>query len=283
MVNEYYVYAYYIKSTNEIFHIGKGKGNRFKDTKSHRNDYFKNIIAKYGDDVDVKILHNNLTEDEAWELERKLIEQYKKLGQCKTNLHEGGHGGNTGNYDSPIRSEKISNHAKMRKGALNPNYNKHWSDEKRALQSQKLKEYFNTPGAREKQSQALKGKKPWNKGLKGVQEAWNKGHKMTNEEYVNMMNKDCPYKYEVYFEDKLIYWTISGHKLNDFCKEVFNISRTIIEQIINQNWVPKFSKHKYLSTLKIIKIDRSVSTNRDECNDVEWRLLPFEVPGNLNK
>lgn len=281
MVNEYYVYAYYLISTGEIFHIGKGKGNRYKDTKSHRNDFFKNVIAKHGNDVDVKILQNNLTEEDAWNLERELIEKYKKLGQCKTNLHEGGRGGNTGNYDSPQRHEKLSTHAKSRVGELNPNYGNHWSEEKRALQSQKIKAYFNTPGAREHQSQALKGRKPWNKGTKGLQKSWNKGHKMTNEEYIKMMNGDCPYKYEVYFDDILIYWTISGHRLVKFCKDTFDISRTITDQIISGTWVPKFNKHKYLSTLRIIKIDRGVSTNRDECSDVEWRLQPFEVPSNL--
>ena len=32
----YYVYAWYIKSTNEIFHVGKGKNNRCYDIKIHR-------------------------------------------------------------------------------------------------------------------------------------------------------------------------------------------------------------------------------------------------------
>ena len=41
-----------------------------------------------------------------------------------------------------------------------------------------------------------------------------------------------------------------------------------------------FNKHKYLIYFKITKSDRSVSTNRDECNDVEWRLQPLEVRGN---
>ena len=283
MVDEYYVYAYYLKSTNEIFHIGKGKKDRYKDTINHRNDFFKNIVAKYKDDVDVKIIKDGLSEEDAWELERKLIKEYKKIGQCRTNLHEGGCGGNTGNYNSPQRHEKLSEFAKSRVGEKNPNYRNHWSEEKRALQSQKLKDYFNTPGAREKQSSALKGRIPWNKGTKGLQTSNNKGKKLTPEHYLKMMDGDCPYKYEVYFNDELVYWTISGHRLVAFCKEAFNISRTITEQIISGTWIPKFNRHKHLSTLKIIKTDRSVSTNRDECSDVEWRLHPLQVPGNLNE
>ena len=54
MKKEYYVYAYYFKSDGHIFHIGKGTGNRYLDTKHSRNCYFKSIIAKHGDDVAVK-------------------------------------------------------------------------------------------------------------------------------------------------------------------------------------------------------------------------------------
>lgn len=114
---QFYVYAYYLKSTNHIFHIGKGTGNRYKNTSNSRNQYFKNIINKYKDDVDVKILKDNLTEQEAWDLEKELIKKYKNLGQCETNLHEGGCGGNTGNYDNPERSKKLSEAAKKRIGA----------------------------------------------------------------------------------------------------------------------------------------------------------------------
>ena len=53
MKKEYYVYAYYFKSDGHIFHIGKGTGNRYLDTKHSRNCYFKSIIAKHGEDVAV--------------------------------------------------------------------------------------------------------------------------------------------------------------------------------------------------------------------------------------
>lgn len=39
--------------------------------------------------------------------------------------------------------------------------------------------------------------------------------------------------------------------------------------IHNHNWKPKFKRHMHLQTLDIICIDRSVSTNGDECNHVE--------------
>lgn len=94
----YYVYAWYFKDSGEIFHIGKGKNNRYKDIKNHRNQYFLNIINKHRDNVDVKFLMIGLTNEESLANERRLIKHYKEFGWCKTNLHEGGCGGYTGNY-----------------------------------------------------------------------------------------------------------------------------------------------------------------------------------------
>lgn len=61
----YYVYAWYYVETCEIFYIGKGKNNRYKERKAHRNRFFKNILNKYGEKVDVKILECHMTESDA--------------------------------------------------------------------------------------------------------------------------------------------------------------------------------------------------------------------------
>ena len=286
MVDEYYVYAYYLISTDEIFYIGKGKGLRYKDIKHSRNSFFINMINKHKEDVDVKLLYQNLTNDQACVLERDLIKKYKHLGQCRANLHEGGLGGNTGNYN------KVSK-------ALSCYYTTHkrsetWFNSMKEA-GQNKRGYKHSSDAKAKMS--LSAKKSWEdktteaniRRLKHLSTichkkgdpGWNLGKKMGKETYQKMMNADCPYKYEVYFDNTLIYWSISSQKMEDYCKETFNISRTIIYQIIKGTWVPKFTKHKYLTPLKILKLDRSVSTNRDECSDVEWRLQPFEVPGNL--
>ena len=273
----YYVYAWYLKSTNEIFHIGKGKNKRYLDTKVHRNKYFTAIINKYPDDVDVKIIQNNLSEQDAWDLERKLITEYKEIGQCKTNLHIGGCGGFTGN--TPERSKKISDFAKTRVGELNPMFGK-----------------THTQEARKKISEANLGRKLspehiqilvdctknriYTDEMREHMRQMSTGRKATPEAYLKMMNIDCQYKYEVYFDNVLIYWCLGHTKLWNYCKDTFNISRAIIEQILKNTWTPKFKKHLWLTSLKIIKIDRSVSTNCDECNSVEWRLTPFEVRNN---
>ena len=38
----------------------------------------------------------------------------------------------------------------------------------------------------------------------------------------------------------------------------------------------------HLKTLQIKSIDRRVSTNPDECRDVEWSLTPLEARDNSN-
>ena len=124
----YYVYAWYYKDTGEVFYVGKGKNDRYIETRN-RNQYFKNIISK--NEVCVKKLFENLSESEAFDLEIKTIKQYKQFGEYKANFHEGGRGGNTGNYNNPERSRRLSEFAKTRVGDKNPNWGHRWTLEQR--------------------------------------------------------------------------------------------------------------------------------------------------------
>lgn len=276
---KYYVYAWYRKSTNHIFHIGKGTGNRYLDTIHSRNKYFKAIINKYKDDVDVKLMYKNLYEKDAFDLERKLISEYKEHNECETNFHIGGCGGFPGNSEQ--RSKKISEFAKTRIGSKNPMFGKTHSINARKHISDANKGKKLTPEHIEKLRQLSIGRVKSPETLEKMRKAM-LGKKLSKEQYIKMMNKDCKYKYEVVLNDALIYWCLGHTKLWKFCKEELSISRTIIEQVINRTWVPKFNRHKWLTTLEINVIDRSVSTNCDECSSVEWRLTPFEVRNNLN-
>lgn len=122
-MKKFYVYKYFFKSSGEVFYISKGTGLRYLEKKK-RNEYFKNIVNAYPDDIDVIKIYDNLEENEAFKIEYDLIHYYWNIGQCKANFHEGGRGGNTGNYDSPSRSKKLSDFAKTRIGKLNPMYGK---------------------------------------------------------------------------------------------------------------------------------------------------------------
>lgn len=90
MDNIYYVYEWVRLDTNEPFYIGKGKNNRWKQF-TNRNKHFINICNTV--DVAVIILHDNLEEDEANDLERWYIYNYKyEIGYDIVNITEGGEG-----------------------------------------------------------------------------------------------------------------------------------------------------------------------------------------------
>ncbi|GGF16909.1 hypothetical protein GCM10010954_14440 [Halobacillus andaensis] len=83
---EYYVYEYYIEESNEVFYVGKGKGNRaWKDV---RNPECEKIKAEY--EWKVRIVEEGITEDEALSIERDLIEKYRASGVMLTNIMPGG-------------------------------------------------------------------------------------------------------------------------------------------------------------------------------------------------
>lgn len=84
---KYYVYAWYIKETEEVFYVGKGTGKRYK-TRKRENPLFMRIINKY--ECDVKILKDNMTEKEAFEYEIKMIAYYRSVSTKMANFLDGG-------------------------------------------------------------------------------------------------------------------------------------------------------------------------------------------------
>lgn len=86
----FYVYAWYNVKTKEIFYVGKGTGNRYKQIRD-RNKLF---IKYYDNNVCcVKIMKYFEHEEDAFEYEHKHITRLKKIGQCCCNLDNGGVGG----------------------------------------------------------------------------------------------------------------------------------------------------------------------------------------------
>lgn len=70
MNNKYYVYGYIRLDTNTYFYIGKGKGRR-QFVLQDRSYHFTNILNKI--ECAVEILYDNLTEEEAFQLEEETI------------------------------------------------------------------------------------------------------------------------------------------------------------------------------------------------------------------
>lgn len=69
---KYYVYGYIRLDTNTYFYIGKGTGIRYKRI-DLRSNHFKNIINST--DCAVEIIADDLTEQEALDLEQNIIEK----------------------------------------------------------------------------------------------------------------------------------------------------------------------------------------------------------------
>lgn len=101
----FYVYEYYKKDNNEVFYVGKGTGNRMYEL-HNRNRYFDSVYNKY--DCDVRLVYNNLTNEDACEKEIRRISELKEIDQAYCNFTSGGTGFSTGKLN-PI-------HERIKKG-----------------------------------------------------------------------------------------------------------------------------------------------------------------------
>lgn len=144
MERKFYVYVWYRKSDNTPFYVGKGMEKRYSCL-HNRNKYFHNTLKKHGG-YSVKI-KENLTEDEALDLEKELIKEYRKVFKL-TNLVDGGLKGTTGLIHNEITRSIISKKSKEQ-----------WKDPiKRARLIEARRKSHSTPEVRRKISEGSKGK-----------------------------------------------------------------------------------------------------------------------------
>ena len=128
MIDMFYTYAHYKKDNNEIFYIGKGKGNRYKLKDNRRNIYWKRIVAKHG--IEPRILAYWNTEEEALSHEKLLISCFRDMGYKLTNLTDGGEGVSGLEF-----TEKHKQKLKIARQGKTPNKGKKHSEEARKLMS----------------------------------------------------------------------------------------------------------------------------------------------------
>ena len=147
-MNSYYVYIYYRLDTNEPFYVGKGKGRRWKRLDDRRNKHFIRIIDKYP--IAVEIIKDNLSENEAFYWEEKIIEtlvfEYgfsidipnnrSKEKSCHLVNQTWGGEGSSGYSHTDESKKKMS---KIKGGKNNPMYGKPCSDERKRKISESLK------------------------------------------------------------------------------------------------------------------------------------------------
>ena len=86
----FYVYEWYNVNTEEIFYVGKGCGNRYKQV-SKRNQLFKTYYEN--NECAVRIIRYFDLEQDAFDYEKQRIGELKSINQCSCNLDEGGSGG----------------------------------------------------------------------------------------------------------------------------------------------------------------------------------------------
>ena len=133
MERKYYVYEWIRLDTNEPFYVGKGCKNRWKEIR-RKNPYFTNIVNKIP--CVVNILHDNLDEQTAFELEVWYIREYRDIiGYNMCNVNDGGEGqslcGELNSFYGKEHTEETKNRLSsiriekgLAKGKNNPNYGK---------------------------------------------------------------------------------------------------------------------------------------------------------------
>lgn len=115
-MRNYYVYIHRTNATREkgdIFYIGKGCGYRAWDV-VNRNRYWKAIVSKYG--LNIEILLNGLTEQQAFNLEKSLILITGREVLC--NMTDGGEGASGSKWSEETRAKHRFAHTGKRHSEL---------------------------------------------------------------------------------------------------------------------------------------------------------------------
>ena len=74
----YYVYLHRERASRCPFYVGKGKGRRAYDFEGRQPEWHKKVKSLVAG-FDVEIVKNDLSEGEAYDLERELIRKYGKV------------------------------------------------------------------------------------------------------------------------------------------------------------------------------------------------------------
>jgi len=211
---EFYVYALFRPWNGVPCYVGKGKGSRWvrheKLADRHNNDHLAAIFKKAGGPIPRVKIRENLTENEAFELEKSLI---AVLGRhpngVLANKTDGGDGV-SGVIQSPEtrkkRSESLKNHVvsnetreKIRQGHIGRKFTKERSEamskartgrslslETRKKMSVSRKGFTLSPESRAKLSATKKGKAVHTEESKAKMSAHRKGRALSPETRAKM-------------------------------------------------------------------------------------------------
>lgn len=150
------VYQHRRIDTNTIFYVGKASNKYRKDSKADRNKKWQSIVEE-SNGFYSEIVVSGVDEELALFCEQEYIDKLRRLGIGLCNLTSGGQGKSGWNPSEETRrlwSEQRKNRAPHNKGTRKP-YVKKTPEELAEIRKV----------AAVKQSIALKGRIPWNKGL----------------------------------------------------------------------------------------------------------------------
>lgn len=241
-MKKYYVYTWIRLDKNTPFYVGKGSGNRFKSLKN-RNNWFMNIVNKLGmDNIEIKILKDNLEEKEAFELEKEYIAKYNKEYNL-VNVTSGGEG--SSDWYKYLSDEDKEKHKEISKSFLG---RKH-SEETKFKISESAKGRTWSNEYKKIFSEKSMGRKGYWKGKNIPKEAIEKRKEKMKGRYVGVNNPNYGNGHKIYGEknrtSKPVFVIKDGEIILEFvngnrCAEYFEsqevrVCRAKIKQCLKTN------------------------------------------------
>lgn len=97
---KFYVYEWFNIDTKEVFYVGKGIKNRYKNYKNRNKKFLQYYSSNR---TSVRIVRYFENENEAYAYEKELTNYYRKNNECSCNIVDGGYGGYSKSWTKEAR------------------------------------------------------------------------------------------------------------------------------------------------------------------------------------
>jgi len=93
-----YVYIHRRKTDGLVFYVGKGTGRRKDKRGRSRSTWWNSVVNKHG--YTIEVLRDGMSDQEAYDMEARVIKKYRRLNMPLVNMNEGGKGNTSGGLQS---------------------------------------------------------------------------------------------------------------------------------------------------------------------------------------